>query len=158
MRLLLALLKVVAISAPLTWLWIEWGREAYGKLFVQLALPVYGLVGLTTVIPDGERDRFINYLPFLILMLITPRLSPTRRMVGLLAGFVLIFFVHVIFVYIASTSIRPDGAVDVRGFKQLVAANQLSDSVPFILWVVIAKDFVWETTGKLFAATTGAPR
>ena len=155
MRLLLALLKVVAISAPLTWLWIEWGREAYGKLFLQLALPVYGLMGLTTLIPDGERDRFINYLPFLILMLITPRLSLMRRTIGLLVGFVVIFFVHVIFVYIASTSIHPGGTVDVRGFKQLVAANQLSDSVPFILWVVIAKDFVWEAAGKLFAKRSG---
>ena len=157
MRLLLALLKVVAISAPLTWLWIEWGREAYGKLFLQLALPVYGLLGLTTLVPDGARDRFINYLPFLILVLITPRLSLARRTIGLGVGFVVIFFVHVIFVYIASTSINPDGTVDVRGFKQLVGANQLSDSVPFILWVIIAKDFVWETAGRLFSTTTDAP-
>jgi hypothetical protein len=157
MKVLLALLKIVAISAPLTWLWIEWGRAAYGRLFLQLALPIYGLLGLTTLIPDGERDRFINYLPFLVLMLITPRMTVTRRVVGLAAGFVVIFFVHLLFVYIASTAIQPGGAVDTQGFKKLVAANQLADSVPFILWVVIAREFVWEQTAGLFKATQTTP-
>ena len=73
MRALLFLLRVVAVSAPLTWLWIAWGREAYGRLFFELAMPIYGLLGLTTLVPEGARDRFINYLPFLILMLVTPR-------------------------------------------------------------------------------------
>jgi hypothetical protein len=51
----LTLLKIVAVSAPLTWLWIAWGREAYAKLFVQLALPIYGLFGLTSLLPNAAR-------------------------------------------------------------------------------------------------------
>ena len=77
-QLLLTLLKIAVVSAPLTWLWIEWGRDAYGELFTQLSLPIYGFFGLTTVVPSGARDRFINYLPFLILMIITPRMSLRR--------------------------------------------------------------------------------
>jgi hypothetical protein len=157
MRWLLTLLKIVAVSAPLTWLWIEWGREAYGRLFLQLALPIYGLFGLTDVVPEGARDRFINYLPFLILMLITPRLSVRRRVLGTLAGFVVIFVVHLVFVYVASTAVDARSPIMTsHGFMRIVPANAVSDSVPFVLWVFIAKDFVWESVAKVIAPATSA--
>ena len=159
MRPLLTLLKIVAVSAPLTWLWIAWGREAYAKLFVQLALPIYGLFGLTSLLPNAARDRFINYLPFLILMLITPRLTLRRRVVGIGVGFIVIFLVHVIFIYVASIAENLDNTINVRGFRKIVPANGLSDSVPFILWVIIARDFVWESAGRVFSPQAGeAPR
>ena len=82
--LFLSLLKIVVLSVPVTWLWLEWGREAYGELFVNLSLPIYGFFGETSLMPAGARDRFINYLPFLILMVITPRLGWVRRIVGTL--------------------------------------------------------------------------
>ena len=150
MRLLLTLLKIVAISAPLTWLWISWGREAYGKLFLQLAMPIYGLLGLTDVVPAGARDRFINYLPFLILMLITPRMSWRRRLWGSVAGFVVIFAVHLTFVYVASSALEPGRMMTTDGFLRIVPANALSDAIPFALWVVIAREFVWEKVSKVF--------
>jgi hypothetical protein len=159
MRLLLTALKIIAISVPLTWLWMEWGREAYGHLFTQLSLPIYGLFGLTTLAPDGARDRFINYLPFLILMLITPRMTWQRRAGGIAVGFLVIFLVHVVFVWIASTAVNADSTIDVQGFKKIVAANQLSDSIPFVLWVVIAREFVWESAARLFTPSqAGAER
>jgi hypothetical protein len=156
-RLLLTLLKITVVSVPLTWIWMEWGREAYGELFIRLSLPIYGLFGLTTVIPEGARDRFINYLPFLILMIITPRMSLKRRVIGTLTGFVLLFLGHVAFAYIASTAINPDNTINSRGFRKIVAANGFSDAAPFILWVVIAKQWVWESAGRLFSAPTEAP-
>ena len=157
MRLLLTALKIIAISVPLTWLWMEWGRAAYGRIFAQLALPIYNLFGLTTLAPEGARDRFINYLPFLILMLITPRMTWQRRAGGTAIGFVVIFLVHVVFVWIASTAVNPDNTIDVQGFKRIVGANQLSDSIPFVLWVVIAREFVWESAARLFStAQAGA--
>ncbi len=150
MRLLLVLLKIVAVSVPLTWLWLEWGREAYGKLFLELAMPIYGMFGLTTLLPEGARDRFINYLPFLILMLITPRLTLTRRLVGTLAGFVVIFAAHVVFVYVASLETATGGAMSHSRFIRIVPANTLSDSLPFVLWVVIAREFIWESVTGVF--------
>jgi hypothetical protein len=153
MRLLVALLKIVAVSAPLTWLWIEWGRDAYGTLFAKLALPIYGLLGLTELVPAGARDRFINYLPFLILMIVTPRLSIRRRILGTTIGFVVIFLVHVAFVYVASSALQQDGsAMSPQGFVRIVPANVLSDSIPFVLWVIFAREFVWESVTKVFAA------
>ncbi len=158
MRVLLTLLKIIAVSAPLTWLWITWGREAYAKLFIQLALPIYGLFGLTSLLPNAARDRFINYLPFLILMLITPRMALRRRVVGIAVGFVVIFLVHVVFIYIASTAESPDSSLNVRGFRKIVPANGLSDSAPFILWVIIARDFVWESAARVLSPRShGAP-
>ena len=150
MRVLLTLLKIVAVSAPLTWLWLAWGREAYGKLFFTLSLPIYGLFGVTDLVPEGARDRFINYLPFLILMLITPRLSWRRRVVGTCAGFVVIFLFHVLFVYLVTTAQDPGAATMTRqGFMRIVPANALSDALPFALWVLIAREFVWESVAKL---------
>ncbi len=158
MRVLLTLLKIVAVSAPLTWLWITWGKEAYGALFLHLSMPIYGLLGLTEVVPEGARDRFINYLPFLILMIVTPRLSLRRRVVGTAIGFVVIFAVHVVFVYVASTAHQADGAAMTRqGFVRIVPANALCDSVPFVLWVIFAKDFVWQSVARVFGPDTPGP-
>ena len=78
-RFLLTAAKIIGISVPVTWLWLEWGREAYGQLFATLSIPIFGALGLTTIMPEGSRDRFINYLPFLVLVLVTPRMSWLRR-------------------------------------------------------------------------------
>jgi hypothetical protein len=155
-RALLVLLEIVAVSAPLTWLWIVWGRDAYGELFLELALPIYGLLGLTDLVPIGARDRFINYLPFLILMIVTPRLSLRRRVVGTAVGFVVIFCVHLVFVYVASSAAEAGGPRTPRGFLQIVPANTLSDAVPFALWVVIAREFVWEHVARVFGGSEAA--
>lgn len=158
MRVLLTLLKIVAISVPLTWLWMEWGREAYGRLFGLLAMPIYGLLGLTDVVPTGARDRFINYLPFLILMWITPRMSWKRRIFGTLAGFAVIFCVHLVFVYVASTAGGgPSRSMTAHGFMRIVPANALSDAAPFVLWVFIAREFVWQSVARVFPGAPPAP-
>lgn len=156
MRVLLTLLKVVAVSAPLTWVWMEWGRDVYGELFLRMALPIYGLFGLTDLMPEGARDRFINYLPFLILMLITPRMTWRRRVGGTAIGFAVIFCAHLVFVYAAGEASRQ---MTVRQFMRIVPANVLSDAMPFVLWVAIARDWVWETVGRVLGqdATRSSP-
>ncbi len=157
MKLLLVLLRIVAVSVPLTWLWIAWGREAYGRLFLELAMPIYGFLGLTSVVPEGARDRFINYLPFLILMLITPRLTLTRRAVGTLVGFVVIFAAHLVFVYVADPELGESTAMTRSRFIRIVPANTMSDSLPFVLWVLIAREFVWEKVGGVFSTSEPSP-
>ncbi len=157
MKLLLVLLRIVAVSVPLTWLWITWGREAYGRLFLELAMPIYGFLGLTSVVPEGARDRFINYLPFLILMLITPRLTLTRRLVGTLVGFLVIFVAHLLFVYAADLEVWESTAMTRNRFIRIVPANTMSDSLPFVLWVLIAREFLWESVAKVFKAPEASP-
>ena len=70
---------------------MEWGRRAYGRLFLELANPIYGWFGVTAY-QGGVRERYINYIPFLVLMILTPRISWRHRTLGTLAGLVLIFF------------------------------------------------------------------
>ncbi len=154
-RVLLQVLKVVGVSVPVTWLWLEWGRAAYGRLFTQLTIPIFGMLGMTHVMPLGARDRFINYLPFLILMIVTPRMTLLRRAVGIAVGFVLIFFVHVLFVYAAEVVGVQGGEVNRQDiYEKMLPFILLCDAFPFVLWIVIAKDFVREVSAKLFQTAT----
>lgn len=149
-RVLLQALKVVGISVPVTWIWLEWGRTAYGRLFAELAVPIFGFLGMTRILPQGSRDRFINYLPFLILMIVTPRMSLVRRSVGIVAGFVLIFFVQVFFIYASEMAGVQDGKVDrLDIYEKMLPVLLICDAFPFVLWIVIAKDFVQEITAKI---------
>ena len=88
--------KFVLLSVPLTWLWMEWGRGAYGRFFTSMVSPLYELLDIGWN-PGGARERYINYIPFFVLMFITPRLSMARRLYGTAAGFLAIFVFHVIF-------------------------------------------------------------
>lgn len=150
MRVFLAVLKVLAISAPLTWAWMEWGRGIYARIFPHLALPIYGWLGATSIVPNGDRERFLNYIPFLVLMLVTPRLSPTRRIAGTLLGMFAIFLGHVAFVGVADASFGPRGGITAQGFQTFFPALLLCDSMPFVLWAIIARDFVKEHAARIF--------
>jgi len=149
-RFLLALLKIVVVSVPITWIWEKWGREAYGALFLQLTLPIYGLFGYHALLPEGARDRFINYLPFLVLMLVTPRMSLTRRAVGIVVGFVVIFIFQIFFVWYQYVAVPDPESLNQQTYSRFLPVMLLCDSIPLILWIVIAKDFVKEITSKLF--------
>jgi hypothetical protein len=149
-RFLLALLKIIVVSAPIAWIWEKWGREAYGELFLQLSLPIYSLLGYHALLPEGARDRFINYLPFLVLMLVTPRMSPTRRAVGIAVGFVVIFLFQVFFVWYQYVAVPDPESLNQQTYSRFLPVMLISDSIPLILWIVIAKDFVQEITSKIF--------
>jgi hypothetical protein len=149
-RALLQALKVVGITVPVTWMWLEWGRAAYGRLFAELAVPIFGFLGMTRILPQGSRDRFINYLPFLILMIVTPRMSLVRRTAGIVVGFVMIFFVQVFFIYMSDLAGVQDGKVNRQDiYEKMLPVLLICDAFPFVLWIVIAKDFVQEITAKI---------
>jgi len=112
-------------------------------------MPIYGALGLTTLVPEGARDRFINYLPFLILMLITPRLTLKRRVLGTLVGFLVIFLAQLVFVYVVNLETSEGPGLTHSQFVRIVPANTMSDSLPFVLWILIAREFVWENIAKV---------
>jgi hypothetical protein len=158
-KVLLRLLEIVVVSLPLTWLWMEWGRDAYARLFRQLAIPIYGYLGQTTILPNAARDRFIHFLPFLILMMVTPRMTWTRRILGTLVGFVALFAFQVLFIYVDHISTVGGGQQRTQeGFETFFPLMLLSDSLPLILWAIIAHEFVREMASKIFegAATNTA--
>ena len=45
--LLLLLLKFVALTVPLTWLWMNGGQQAYFRVYMTLARPILILLGVT---------------------------------------------------------------------------------------------------------------
>lgn len=144
-------LKFVMLTVPLTWLWIEWGRGAYGQLFNAATDSLYGVLDLG-LSAGGARERYINYIPFLALMLITPRVSISRRVFGIAAGFLAIFTFQVIFSLWVQIA-YPPGPRTTTGFAIFLPALLLSDSLPLILWAILCHDFVSkaasETVGKL---------
>ncbi len=64
------ILKFVALTVPLTLLWKEWGRGAYGGVLHDVSGTIYRWFGLHELQPHGPRDRYINYIPFIALMLV----------------------------------------------------------------------------------------
>lgn len=146
-RISLLVLELLAISIPLTWLWIEWGRSAYPKLFIRLATPILGLLGLPEIHPDVLPDRFISYVPFLVLMVITPRIGVARRIAGTALGFALIFLSHVAFTsYVMA--FEESERLRARPFVNIFPALLLLDGFPIIIWAIIAKDFVSEAASR----------
>jgi hypothetical protein len=128
---LLFLAKFVALTAPLTWLWQVWGRRAYTAFYGPVAHSIYSVLGFDRV-PTPSRERFINYIPFLTLMILTPRLSLRRRLVGTGLGVLALFALHI-------------GAnlTEAPGSRALPLGMSLAlDAAPFLLWVLIAHQFV----------------
>ena len=148
-RVLLFAAKFVILTVPLTWLWMEWGRGAYGRFFSASVGPLYELLDLEMG-PGGARERYVNYIPFLVLMFITPRLSLTRRVLGTLAGFLAIFTFHVIFSIWVQIAYPPGAPSTSSGFAIYLPAILLSDSLPLILWALLCQDFVRDAASEAF--------
>jgi hypothetical protein len=144
------LLSFVALSLPLTWWWIEWGLAAYAPVFKATATAIYQALGLGVTVGPG-RMRFINFIPFLVLVLLTPRLSLRRRFGGLAIGLVCLMASHIALDLYATYTLGPR-----RGAHLPPAAAMVSDALPLVLWAVIARDFVREVTGPLFGRTQSA--
>lgn len=146
-RVVLLTLEVVAVTIPLTWLWLAWGREAYHGVFVQLAglLPTwFGLPGHQLI---AVPQRFINYVPFVALMIVTPRLSLARRALGTIVGFGVIFLGHLAF-FVVSIAVYAEHGMTPRAISTLFPVLLLSDSLPFILWAIIARDMLRDAVAR----------
>jgi hypothetical protein len=140
-QLFLLLLEFLAITLPLAWLWDVWGREAYLAFFQWAAGPALEALGVDRFPRIIVRNRFLNLLPFVALMVITPGLGLRRRCVGTAAGLALIFVVQIGFAAVAY-HVRVRYGASARAYSALFPALLFSDSFPFLLWAVIAKDFV----------------
>ena len=137
----LILLKFVAITAPLVWWWTHGGLETYHEIFRRLAFPLLQEMGVTHVSAGLVRDRFVGFIPFLGLMLVTPGLALKRRLVGLAVGAFVIFLSHVGLSYWSWVSFGEEGrtgASMARYFPALV----MTDAVPFVLWALFANRFL----------------
>jgi hypothetical protein len=155
-RVALLTLEVVAVTIPLTWLWLAWGREAYHVVFVQLAGPVPAWFGLPSYQLIAGPQRFINYVPFLALMIVTPRLSLAQRALGTIVGLGVIFLGHVAF-FVVSIAVYAEHGMTPRAISTLFPVLLLSDTLPFILWAIIARDVLRDAVGRIRVPRPGGP-
>ena len=147
-RLLLLAAKFLIITVPLGLIWIEWARTAYLNLFVKIATPVLLLFGVQDIFGKYVVDHFINYVPFLVLIVITPELSPKRRIVGGVIGFFLLFVGHIVLTTIAYYAIHNYGQTQ-KAFSVLFPGFLLNDSLPFIIWAIVASGWLKQLLGSL---------
>ncbi len=155
-RLLLPLAKFIAVTVPLTWLWLEGGREAYHRLFIDVAHPMLVGLGWPKSQLGSVPQRFISYVPFLALMLITPGITMSRRFWGTVIGCFLLFLSHAGFVLASIVAYDHYGETP-DAIRAVFGVMLLLDSFPFILWAVICwgviRNVVEEASGKIFRDT-----
>ena len=141
--------KFILVSVPLTWIWIEWGRWAYAPIFMAVSGPIYDFLGIETF-QGGVRERYINYIPFLVLMVVTPRLGWTRRIGGLLGGCLVIFVFQIAFNGWVQVAFPGGARTAEGGFSLYFPAILFSDALPLILWALICQDFVSNAASEAF--------
>jgi hypothetical protein len=151
-RLLRRGLSFVLLTAGLTWVWIAWGAGAYERLLLAVAGPALEVVGVTRIAESPARQRFVSYVPFLVLMCLTPGLSARRRLVGTLAGCLLLFLAHVGLVGIEQWSQSRQRPTS-DPFSTLFPAALFADSLPFMLWAVIAHRWLRDRLARLIGPT-----
>jgi len=128
---LLFLVKFVCLTAPFVWLWHIGGWRLYHALYSPIAEAVYGWFGLEGV-QATSRIRYINLIPFVTLMVLTPNLSTRRRLGGTAIGLVILFVMHIA----VNLGANPKTQV----LPQMI--RLMLDAAPFFLWIIIAHEFV----------------
>ena len=128
---LLFLAKFICLTAPFVWLWMAGGMILYDALYSPVADAIYGWLGFEGV-ETPVRSRYINFIPFVALMVLTPNMSTRRRLGGAAIGLLIIFSMH----------IAVNLTADPRTHVLPRTVRLMLDAAPFFLWIVIANEFV----------------
>lgn len=140
---LLFLVKFVCLTAPFVWLWQVGGLKAYHALYSPIADVIYGWLGFEGIATPA-RDRYINLIPFVALMVLTPKLSTRRRLGGIAIGLVILLLTHIAVNLMANP-------VTLRLPRRF---SLILDAAPFFLWVIIANEFVRDFMRRATANAT----
>jgi hypothetical protein len=147
-------LSFVLLTVVLTWLWVQWGGAAYERLLFAVAGPVLQAFGVTQIAESPAQKRFVSVVPFLVLMWLTPGMSLRRRAIGTLVGAALLVLAHASLVGVEQWAISNRRPTETP-FRTLFPAALFADSLPFMLWAVIAHRFL---SGLLSRVLAPAPR
>ena len=137
------LLEFVLVTVPLTWLWMNRGEAAYEVFFRTVGFPILLKMGVTGFPMGVVTDRMISFIPFLALMVVTPKMSWMRRVGGVLGGFVILFMSHIGLAWWAWISFVRDGRSD-ESMLTYFPALVIADALPFLLWAVFANQYLKE--------------
>ena len=139
-RLLLLLVLFFALTIPLSWLWHEWGVERYVAFLFAIMRKLRDTVGWPFAGKGGGglSLRFVSHVPFLVLVLITPRLSMRRRVLGALLGSLFIAVTHLFIITLVNAAFLAGDSV----FRKVAPFVLIMDGLPFLAWLVVARDFL----------------
>jgi len=140
-RLLLLLLLFVALTMPLAWFWLEQGERIYVHLLRQAAGPIYDALGLRHQRGGPVVPRLVSVVPFVVLMLITPKMGWRRRVKGLLLGLLAIACFHVA-LFVLVDAIYAVLGHNRRALAKIVPFLLINDGIPFLIWLFVARDFL----------------
>jgi hypothetical protein len=126
---MLVVAAFLVVSISLTWVWNEWLRHDYALLFKTVAEPLYRSIGFENVRIAPLRTRYINFVPFVSLVVVTPGIELKRRSLGLALGLVALFASHL--------ALNLTGHFN-PGMSLPIVPALLSDSLPFLFWLVVA--------------------
>lgn len=127
---LLRILAFAAITLLLTWLWEEGGRLQYGRFLKLVMPPVYDALGFEGARVGAFRQRYVNFVPFVGLLLVTPHLTARRRALGLALGLFALFCGHL------ALNLTETGTGRARHLP--IVPSLLSDTLPFLVWLIAA--------------------
>lgn len=146
LRMLGVIAGFVVITIGLTWVWTEWGRIAYGQLLKAVAPPIYELIGFGDARVGAFRERYINFVPFVGLVLVTPGLTLRRRSIGLVCGLGALFVGHL--------ALNLTEGVH-RGSHLPLVPSLVSDALPFLFWILVAYPVVSDWFARTLSSAAG---
>jgi hypothetical protein len=129
-KILLRVAAFALITLLLTWLWGEGGQVLYGRFLKLVAPSIYDFFGFEGARVGTLRQRYVNFVPFIGLLLVTPALSVRRRTIGLAVGLFVLFCSHL------ALNLTESGSGGARHLP--VVPSLVSDTLPFLVWLVIA--------------------
>ena len=139
-RILLLFLEFVVLTVPLTWVWRTYLNDGYDHLLFQILDALYQQIGGQHAGRGPAGHRFVSFVPFLVLVAITPGLSLRRRAWGAALGSLAIFVSHLLMLFVS------DAAYTIQGGTDAVATVfpflLLTDGLPLLIWFVLARDFL----------------
>lgn len=150
-------LRALLLGLPLAWLWLAIGQDLARLGLVRAALPAAHALGLDAGGLAAVPIRLASYVPFLVLMSITPGIPPLRRCRGIALGSLAIFTFHLGFVlWMLPAAAGEANAARGGALSPVLAYALISDGLPLALWVLLARDAL-APLASAFSVRNAAP-
>jgi hypothetical protein len=155
LRLLVLVLVFFALTIPLAWLWLEWGQDFYTRFIAALLGPIYEILGIQRAKRGPVEPRLVSLVPFLVLMAITPSIGWQRRVWGSVFGIGALVAFHLVLLTAVDAAYARHGA-GTRAVATFFPVLLINDGLPFLVWLVVARDLLRDIVPGLGEAAAAA--